>query len=171
MEKEINDLEQKTNKSLSNIQYHLDMMDCIGNISLEQLKNNTKAMDHILEEVSIVENKLEESKQLQNKFNFFHRFLFSWNCFRKNKTITNKHNLTTNKHKITTIRNKKLNINQKNDSLQQISNSLDKIKQISDDIHVELVIQNEKLSELEINTYKVNKTQLQVNHNLKQCLF
>ena len=192
---ETTSIQKKTFESIDRINTNIQSINTIGEMTLEQLRQNGEQLDDVIAETNLIDKKLDISKKLQRKFekwngklvSFFNTNNINNNTNNNINTITNTTNNNNNNNNINTnlnyilcnnvvtdnnedllvIKNNDIQINQ---SLDNISNSLDNIINISTTMNETVKIHNNKLDKLENSMNTLQTKQETINKRLQNSL-
>lgn len=190
---ETTSIQKKTFESIDRINTNIQSINTIGEMTLEQLRQNCEQLDDVIAETNLIDKKLDISKKLQRKFekwngklvSFFNTNNINNNTNNNINTITNTTNnnnnnintnlnyilcnnvVTDNNEDLLVIKNNDIQINQ---SLDNISNSLDNIINISTTMNETVKIHNNKLDKLENSMNTLQTKQETINKRLQNSL-
>ena len=189
---ETTSIQKKTFESIDRINTNIQSINTIGEMTLEQLRQNGEQLDDVIAETNLIDKKLDISKKLQRKFEKWNGKLVSFfninninnNTNNNINTITNTTNnntnntnntnyilsnnvVTDNNEDLLVIKNNDIQINQ---SLDNISNSLDNIINISTTMNETVKIHNNKLDKLENSMNTLQTKQETINKRLQNSL-
>lgn len=189
---ETTSIQKKTFESIDRINTNIQSINTIGEMTLEQLRQNGEQLDDVIAETNLIDKKLDISKKLQRKFekwngklvSFFNTNNINNNTNNNINTITNTTNnntnntnntnyilsnnvVTDNNEDLLVIKNNDIQINQ---SLDNISNSLDNIINISTTMNETVKIHNNKLDKLENSMNTLQTKQETINKRLQNSL-
>lgn len=188
---ETDNLQKKIKKSIDRINLSILEINNIKTLPLEELNENSKQINNIVETIDTINDKLKLTKKLQRKIDFLNGKFLKFNFLNKKKSMNGKScdktylnfklksennfkqkqlplpipipiPIPVSTNKLDKITNTNCQIDE---SIKNISHSLDKIKNMSKYIKQKVIEQNNTLNILDNDIECIKIMQLNINEN------